>query len=190
MKMFKYKPSILCGIIGIFVLLFSCNRDVPKTNHSKKVDFPTRSLINANIIFKDSGRVSINLRSPLIEEYTLVDSPYTIFRKGLDLDFYQKGSEKPGFFKADWARLSDATGIYEGKGNVVIVNEKGDSLKSEQLFWNKIKKTVYTSKEVYLISSKGDSLTAKNGLQSTDDLENYTLFNNQGYMYVDDNQKF
>ncbi|TGN26831.1 LPS export ABC transporter periplasmic protein LptC [Empedobacter tilapiae] len=183
------KSSIVFGLVGIFVLLFSCKKELPPINN-KKVVFPTRTLFNANIINRDSGRISMNVRSPLIEEFTTVDSPYTIFRKGVDLDFYQKGSLKPGYFQADWARLSDATGIYEGRGNVIIVNEKGDSLKSEQLFWNKKNKTVYTSKEVYLISSEGDSLTAKNGLQATDDLETYTLFNNQGFKYVDDNQKF
>ena len=177
------------GLISISILLFSCKKELPLTN-KKKVEFPSRTLINANIINRDSGRISMNVRSPLIEEYTTVDSPYTVFRKGLDLDFYQKGQIKPGYFQADWAKLSDATGIYEGRGNVIIVNEKGDSLKSEQLFWNKKNKTVYTSKEVYLISSEGDSLTAKNGLQATDDLESYTLFNNQGFKYVEDNQKF
>ena len=185
-----FKSNIIITIIGIFILLFSCKRETPVNSKNKKVDFPSRTLINANIINRDSGRISMNIRSPLIEEYSLVASPYTVFRKGVNLDFYQPGQVKPGYFQADWAKLSDATGIYEGKGNVIIVNEKGDSLKSEQLFWDKNKKTVYTSKEVYLISSKGDSLTAKNGLESTDDLENYTLFNNKGYMYVDDNQKF
>ncbi|HBX61668.1 MAG TPA: LPS export ABC transporter periplasmic protein LptC [Flavobacteriaceae bacterium] len=183
------KSTLVFGVISVFVLLFSCKKELPPIN-KKKVEFPTRTLINANIINKDSGRISGNLRSPLIEEYTTVDSPYTIFRKGLNLDFYQKGSVKPGYFQADWAKLSDVTGLYEGRGNVIIVNEKGDSLKSEQLFWNKKNKTVYTSKEVYLISKEGDSLTAKNGLQATDDLETYTLFNNQGFKYVDDNQKF
>lgn len=183
------KSSIVFGLMSVFILLFSCKKELPPIN-KKKVEFPSRTLINANIINKDSGRISGNLRSPLIEMYETVDSPYTVFRKGLDLDFYQKGSVKPGYFQADWGRLSDVTGIYEGRGNVIIVNEKGDSLKSEQLFWNKKNKTVYTSKEVYLISSEGDSLTAKNGLQATDDLETYTLFNNQGFKYVDDNQKF
>ena len=184
------KSNIIYTIIGIFVLLFSCKREVPQLNKNKKVEFPSRTLINANIISKDSGKISMNIRSPLIEEYTLVDSPYTIFRKGINLDFYQPGKEKPVYFQANWGKLSDVTGMYEGRGNVIIVNEKGDSLKSEHIFWNKKKKTIYTSEEVYLISSNGDSLTAKNGLQATDDLENYTLFNNQGYMYVDDNQKF
>ncbi|WP_313374827.1 LPS export ABC transporter periplasmic protein LptC [Chishuiella sp.] len=178
--------SFLC----IFILLFSCNKEKPSAL-KKKVIFPNRTLINANIITKDSGRISANIHSPLIEEYTSVDSPYTIFRKGLHLNFYQAGHEKPVYFQANWGKLSDMTGIYEGRGNVIIVNEKGDSLKSEQVFWDKKRKTVYTSKIVYLISSKGDSLKASNGLQGTDDLENYTLFNNQGYMYVDDkDQKF
>ena len=184
------KSSIIITIISIFVLLFSCKREAPVLSKKKKVDFPSRTLINANIISRDSGQISMNVRSPLIEEYALIDSPYTVFRKGVNLDYYQPGKEKPSYFQADWAKLSDATGIYEGRGNVIIVNEKGDSMKSEQLFWNKKKKTIYTSKKVYLISHEGDSLTAKNGLQGTDDLENYTLFNNHGYMYVDDNQKF
>jgi len=183
-------PKLFFGYLCIFILLFSCNKENPNVI-KKKVIFPNRTLIHANIINKDSGRITANVRSPLIEEYTTVDSPYTIFRKGLNLDFFQKGQIKPGYFQANWARLSDVTGIYEGRGNVIIVNEKGDSLKSEQVFWDKKRKTVYTSKIVYLISSKGDSLKASNGLQGTDDLENYTLFNNQGYMYVDDkDQKF
>ncbi|WP_313581195.1 LPS export ABC transporter periplasmic protein LptC [Chishuiella sp.] len=182
--------NMFFGFLCIFILLFSCNKGNPNTL-KKKVVFPNRTLIHANIITKDSGRITANVHSPLIEEYTTVDSPYTVFRKGLHLNFYQKGQEKPGYFQANWARLSDATGIYEGRGNVIIVNEKGDSLKSEQIFWDKKRKTVYTSKVVYLISNKGDSLKASNGLQGTDDLENYTLFNNQGYMYVDDkDQKF
>lgn len=184
-----FKLNLIFSLMSIFILLFSCNRETPSTK-KKKVDFPTRTLVNANIINKDSGVVSWNLRSPLIEEFTTVASPYKLFKKGLSVDFYQKGKKEPGHFIADWAKLDDGTGIYEGRGNVIIVNEKGDSLKSDQLFWNKKRKTVYTSKEVYLINIKGDSLKATNGLQASDDLEHYTLFNNQGYMYVDDNQKF
>ncbi len=189
-KMKNSSVSSLIGLLCIFIALFSCDRKVPEMTKGKKTDFPNRSVIDANILFKDSGRVTMDMRSPLIEEYSLVDSPYWLFPKGVDLDFYEKGKDKPGYFQADWARLSNTTGLYEGKGNVIIVNDAGDSLKTEQLFWNKTKKLVFTSKEVYLISHSGDSLTAKNGLQASDDLQRYTLFNNKGYILVDDNQKF
>ena len=89
------KSNIIYTIIGIFVLLFSCKREVPQLNKNKKVEFPSRTLINANIISKDSGKISMNIRSPLIEEYTLVDSPYTIFRKGISgkVNFFRKKRE-------------------------------------------------------------------------------------------------
>ena len=177
-------------VLGILSILLSCDRNVPVVRKDLKTNFPNRSLIDANIIFSDSGKVTMNLRSPLIEEYSLVDSPYTIFRKGVEIDYFQEGAEKPGFFKADWGRLSDKTGIYEGRGNVIIITERGDSIKSEQIFWNKDKKQIYSTKQVELIGNDGSKITAKNGIQATDDLEEYTLFNNEGYIMMKEDQKF
>ncbi len=170
--------------------LLSCDRNAPVVRKDKKTNFPNRSLIDANIIFSDSGKVTMNLRSPLIEEYSLIDTPYTLFKKGVEIDYFQEGSKKPGFFKADWGKLSDKTGIYEGRGNVIIITEKGDSIKSEQIFWNKDKKLIYSTKQVELIGNDGSKITAKNGIQATDDLEEYTLFNNEGYILMKEDQKF
>lgn len=177
-------------VLPLIVVLFSCERKSTTTTQGMKKNFPNRSLIHANIVFRDSGRVTLNLRAPLIEEYSLIDSPYTIFSKGIEIDFYEKGAEKPGFFKADWGKLSDATGIYEGRGNVIIISENGDSVKTDQLFWDKNRKLIYTTKQVELIGKDGSRITARNGLESSDDLEEYTLFNNEGYWLMDDNKKF
>ncbi|RLZ10465.1 LPS export ABC transporter periplasmic protein LptC [Faecalibacter macacae] len=177
-------------LLPLIFALFSCDRQAPAITKGKKTNFPNRSLIDANIIFKDSGKVTMNLRSPLIEEYSLIDSPYTIFKKGLELDFFEKGKEKPGFFKADWGRLSDKTGIYEGRGNVIIITDEGDSVKSEQLFWDKNRKLIYSTKQVELIGKDGSRVTAKNGIEASDDLETYTLFNNEGYILMGEDQKF
>ena len=177
----------LCLILST---LLSCDRKVPEVRKDKKTNFPNRSLIDANIIFSDSGKVTMKLRSPLIEEYSLIDTPYTIFNKGVEIDFFQDGSEKPGFFKADWGKFSNATGIYEGKGNVIIITEKGDTVKSDQIFWNKNKKLIYSTQQVELIGNDGSRINAKNGIQATDDLEEYTLFNNEGYIYMKEEQKF
>ena len=182
--------TLLVILVVLFFSIISCERQAPVVRKDMKTNFPNRSLIDANIIFRDSGRVTMNLRSPLIEEYSLIDTPYTIFKKGVEVDFYENGSEKPGKFKADWGKLSDKSGIYEGRGNVVIVTENGDSIKSEQLFWNKNKKQIYTTKLVELTGKDGSKITAKNGIQATDDLEEYTLFNNEGYIMMKEEQKF
>ena len=177
-------------ILPFLVALFSCERSAPPVTKGMKKNFPNRSLIDANIIFKDSGVVTMNLRAPLIEEYSLIDSPYTLFRKGLEVDFFEKGAEKPGFFKADWATLSEKTGIYEGKGNVIVISEAGDTVKSDQLFLDKNRKLIYTTKEVELTGKDGSKITARNGIEASDDLEKYTLFNNEGYILMNEDQKF
>jgi len=185
----KYNWRNLFLVCVILSTLLSCDRNAPIVKEEMKKNFPNRSLIDANIIFNDSGRVTMNLRSPLIEEYSLIDSPYTIFRKGVEIDYFQDGSDKPGFFKANWGRFSDKTGIYEGRGNVIIITEKGDSVKSEQIFWDKNRKLIYSTQQVELIGNDGSKITAKNGMQATDDLEEYTLFNNEGYIYMKEDQK-
>ena len=51
-------------LLPLIFALFSCDRQAPAITKGKKTNFPNRSLIDANIIFKDSGKVTMNLRSP------------------------------------------------------------------------------------------------------------------------------
>ena len=170
-----------------FVLvLFACTQTEDVDLSKRKKEFPSRSLVNANVIFKDSGFLKINLRSPLIEEYAMIDTPYTKFPKGLEMDFYNKNLDSPGYLRANWALMNELKGWYEGRGDVIVINEKGDTLKTQKLFWNKKKRRIFTQDTVYIISKDGDSLQANNGLEAKDDLSEYMLFNNQGIKYIED----
>lgn len=189
LEAFKNIIKFIFLLLIILPILFSCEKTAPVVRKDMKTNFPNRSLIDANIIFNDSGRVTMNLRSPLIEEYSLIDTPYTIFKKGLEIDYFQDGAIKPGFFKSDWGKFSEKTGIYEGRGNVIIITEKGDTVKSEQIFLDRNRKIIYSTQLVELIGNDGSRITAKNGIQATDDLEEYTLFNNEGYILMKEDQK-
>lgn len=170
----------------LMLLVMSCQSVEEINLNQEKKEFPDRTLINAHILYKDSGRIVLDLRSPLIEEYSLVDTPYTNFTKGLELNFYQKKSDSPGYLRANWATMSELKGWYEGRGDVLVVNEKGDSLKTQKLFWNKKTRKIFTKDTVLIISITGDTLQANNGLEATDDLNEYTLFNNQGTKYIEE----
>lgn len=173
--------------IPVFMLLAVGCQNIEEIDlNQEKKEFPDRTLINAHILYKDSGRIVLDLRSPLIEEYSLVDTPYTNFTKGLELNFYQKNSDSPGYLRANWATMSELKGWYEGRGDVLVINEKGDSLKTQKLFWNKKTRKILTQDTVLIISITGDTLQANNGLEATDDLKEYTLFNNQGAKYIEE----
>lgn len=177
---------LLLGLISFFIL--NCSKEPTINLDRQKSDFPTRSLINAHVIYKDSGKIVLDLKSPLIEEYSMIDTPYTKYPKGLKMNFYNKSIDSPGFLKANWAMMNEMKGWYEGRGDVVVINEKGDTLKTEKLFWNKIKRQIFTQDTVYIISKTGDSLQANNGLEAKDDLSTYTLYNNQGTKYYEEKE--
>ncbi len=172
--------------VYIIALVFGCTRPEEVDLSKQKKDFPSRTLINAEVSFKDSGFLKINLRSPLIEEYAMIDSPYTQFPKGLEMNYYNKSLDSPGYLRANWAVMNEMKGWYEGRGDVVVISESGDTLKTQKLFWNKVKRQVFTRDTVYIISKEGDSLQANNGLEAKDDLTEYMLFNNQGTKFYEE----
>lgn len=175
--------------VYFFLSVFACNQAENLDLSTRNEEVPSRTLINAHVIFKDSGFLKIDLRSPLIEEFAMTDSPYTKFPKGLEMDFYNKSIDSPGYLRANWAVMNDMKGWYEGRGDVLVINEKGDTLKTQKLFWNKNKRRVFTQDTVYIISKTGDSLQANNGLEAKDDLSEYSLFNNRG-MKLYEEEKF
>lgn len=183
MKLFRRKRMLP---FYLAILLFGCTQLEDVDMSEQKRDFPSRTLKNAHIIFKDSGFVKIDLRSPLIEEYALIDSPFTEFRKGLELNYYTTNIDSPGYLRANWAIMKEITQWYEGRGDVKIISEKGDTLKTQKIFWNKRERRVFTNDTVYIISKSGDSLQANNGLNAKDDLSEYSLFNNQGVKFYDE----
>lgn len=170
----RWIPFFLLGII------IACNQLEEVDMTSRRTEFPSRTFNNAKIIFKDSGFIKIHLKSKLIEEYGMIDTPYTEFRQGLELKYFTKSIDSPGYLRADWAKFSDMKAWYEGRGNVVLINEVGDTLKTETLFWDRNLRKVFTNDTVYIISKLGDSLQSNNGLEAKDDLSEYTLYNNQG----------
>ena len=170
----RWIPFFLLGII------IACNQLEEVDMTSRRTEFPSRTFNNAKIIFKDSGFIKIHLKSKLIEEYGMIDTPYTEFRQGLELKYFTKSIDSPGYLRADWARFSVMAAWYGGRGNVVLINEVGDTLKTETLFWDRNLRKVFTNDTVYIISKLGDSLQSNNGLEAKDDLSEYTLYNNQG----------
>lgn len=179
-----YRKRMLPFYLLVFIL--GCTQIEDVDTSEQKRDFPSRTLINAHIVYKDSGFVKINLRSPLIEEYAFIDSAYTQFPKGLEMNFYTNNIDSPGYLRANWAIMYELKEWYEGRGDVKIISEKGDTLKTQKLFWNKKERRVFTPDTVFIISKSGDSLQANNGLEAKDDLSEYTLFNNQGVKFYEE----
>ena len=175
--------------LGAALVFYACEESKTEGLGEINRNFADRTTINADVFYKDSGIVKLHLKAPIIEEYTLIDSPYTVMRKGLNLTFWSSGSNKPNYLRADWAKLDDLKGFYEGRGNIVMINNDGDTLRTQQIFWNKQNREIYTRDTVIIARLDGTKITSDYGMEGSEDFKEFTFFQNHGIINAERKNK-
>jgi len=128
-------------------MFFSC------TNNTKAVrdlladkNKPIGIAVNANHKYKDSGRITNRLITPLLHDFSnRKQHPYNEFPKGIKIVTIDKTGVDSTTITGNYAISYKKTAISEIKGNVVILNHT-DKLKLEtnQLFWDQKEKYFFT----------------------------------------------
>ncbi|MCE3076356.1 LPS export ABC transporter periplasmic protein LptC [Chryseobacterium gwangjuense] len=166
---------------AIFFIMTSCEEDLTKGNNSKNKNFPSQIINNANIIQRDSGFVTLKAKAPIIEKYELIDSPYIVARKGINIEFFDKKKPKtPGKITAKYARIFEYKKFYEAKGNVRITTNEGQRFAMQSIYWDQKKNRIYTRDTVFVTMEDGSTLIGANGMTAKDDFSEYTFFKSSG----------
>lgn len=177
------KNKNIAALLGcaIFFALTSCDEDLAKINKNKNTNFPSQIINNANIVQRDSGMIKLRATAPLIEKYEYIDSPYIVARKGINILFYDKKKpDAPGKISAKYAKFNEKKKFYEAKGNVKIISNENQMFAMQSVYWDQVKKTIYTTDTVYVTDKDGSTLVGANGMIAKDDFSEYTFYNNSG----------
>lgn len=178
----RYK-NCAAALLGcaVFFASVSCEEDLAAKNAKKKVNFPDQIIYNGNIIRRDSGFVNLRMKAPLIEKYSLIDSPYVEAKKGFYLEYFDKKKPKiPGKIWAKYARYNILKDFYVAKGNVKILTNEQQTFATQTIFWDKKNRKMYTRDTVYVTDKDGSTLVGANGMVAKDDFSEYTFYNNSG----------
>ena len=166
---------------AIFFALISCDEDLAKINKNRNSNFPSQVINNANIVQRDSGMIKLRATAALIEKYEYIDSPYIVARKGINILFYDKKKPNtPGKISAKYAKFNEKKKFYEAKGNVKITSNENQMFAMQSVYWDQVKKTIYTTDTVYVTDKDGSTLVGANGMRAKDDFSEYTFYNNSG----------
>lgn len=178
----QYKKNIACLFsCAIFFITTSCEEDLTKGAGRQSKNFPSQIINNANIIQRDSGFVTMRAKAPIIEKYELIDSPYTVAKKGIDIQFFDKKKPKvPGTIKAKYAKFYDYKQFYEARGNVRITTNENQRFAMQSVFWDQRKKRIYTKDTVYVTMEDGSTLIGAHGMTAKDDFSEYVFYQNSG----------
>jgi LPS export ABC transporter protein LptC len=155
----------------ITVVLFSCANNTQKArDFLADKNLPVGKTKNAYHVYKDSGRVTSKLITPLMLDFSnRKEHPYNEFPSGIKIiNFENKGLDSVTII-GDYGLSYAKTSVSEIKGNVVVINHTDQSrLETEQLFWDQ--KTKYFVSEVAFKLTKENDTIYGVGFESKDDL--------------------
>lgn len=178
--------SFIALLIAAFTII-SCESNKPEEIKAvtNLQDIPALILTNLETVVNDSGIVKYKFIAPELYQYDKKQQPYIDFPKGLTVIIYTNTGDIDAKIQSKWAKYLVKEKLWELKNDVVAVNQKGDILNTEQLFWNEIKESVYS--ELYTkITTKTQILTGI-GFESNQTLTKYTFHKPQGIFEIENN---
>ncbi len=152
----KYKIVQVVTVFAV-TLFFGCEsnfKDVQKINFSEFV--PNGDADQENLKYTDSGRITAILISPKMLDYSSVAFPFTEFPKGIDVTLYEKTGKRT-FIKSDYAVSYALTNIIDLQGNVKITSQEGQTLETQQLYYDQKNDWFFTEKNFKFTDPKGVS---------------------------------
>jgi len=155
---------LISAIIIITLILFSCENKIDSIKKSDFLSYPAVTAKNFETIFTDSGKLQLIMRAPLMEQYNSGELPYTEFRFGLKTIFYDGKPSPVASTTSKYARYNKPNNLWELKDSVVVINEGGDKLETEVLYWDQGKNLIYTDRFVKITNE--DQIVMGTGFES------------------------
>lgn len=173
-------------LLGI-AMLFSCENKMSEIDKLTSSEINTdNNITNLDMIYTDSGIVKLRLKAPIAIIHDEKDEPYKEFPVGLEVFFFKdRDTVVENYLRANYGINYEKKDITEVRGDVVVVNEKGDTLKTEKLFWDSKKKLIF-SEELVRIIQKDQVIIGEDGFEADESFSYYSIKNSSGDISVDD----
>jgi len=179
----RIKLGLLAIALGC--LAASCENDIEKIKKlSTAEDLPAISAEGYEVLVTDSTVVRQKLQTPEMIMHENEKEPYTEFPRGVIITQYDNRMNTTSFITAQYAKYFKSDKRWEAKNNVVAINQKGDTLKTEYLVWDEKKAKIYSDQFVKIIR-KDNQVTTGTSFESNQDFSEYVIKNLKGDFYVD-----
>ena len=143
---------MFCRLLPLFFAacfcLIGCKSDIDELKAVKlQRKITVEKTIEAEMIYSDSAKVKAKLNAPILLN-NKTDSPYYEMPKGMQVVFFDDALKQSSKVTSDYAITKDNQKIMELRNNVVAVNNKGETFKSEELIWDQNKRIFFSNKVV------------------------------------------
>ncbi len=185
---FRTTYSIITAVlVAGTALLSSCDKKEANVKDMIIKELPTLSSRNVETMYSDSGKVTMLVRTPLIQQFSTKENPYTLFPEGLTVLFYDRTDVPQASITSKYARYTEKDDVWELRDSVVAVSNKGEVLETELLFWSQPRDRIWSDRFVRF--THNDQIVMGTGFESDSRFSNWTIKNVTGTIYIRDEQE-
>jgi LPS export ABC transporter protein LptC len=174
----KKNLTITAAFLMSCFFIYSC------VNDPKEIEDMTRQNImideGKNIVsyLSQKGELKAKLTAPIMNRYATnkTDTVYFEFPNSLHADFYDSTGKRESWLDSKHGKYFQTLNKVYLWDSVVVINVRGDTLKSPDLWWDQGTKMFYTDKLAYYFAPD-KRITAGQGIEATQDLSHVTFKN-------------
>jgi len=156
------------------VIIFGCSEDKlqpPVLQTLNEAEMPTQESRSDKILFSDNGKLKAILYANHMKMYdrkreTLLDT--------MRIEFFNDKQQRTTVLTAMRGRFDGQTNNMYAMDSVVVKNDSGTVLKSEELMWRNRDRKIVTEKFVTIVSPK--EKIQGYGLVADQNLDNYVIY--------------
>lgn len=184
LKTLNITAAFLAAVM--FVLFPACSGKDKKLAEAiaENDTLPSMKSLGVTTLISDSGITRYKI---VAEEWLIYDKknpPYWAFEKGVYLEKFDTLFRIDASIKADTAYYHEKKKLWELKGHVQILSQRGDKFQTDLLFWDEKKEKVYSDKFIQI--EQEDKVIKGYGFESNQDLTEYEIKNTTGVFTVED----
>lgn len=127
---------------------------------------------DVEIVYSESGNIKARIIAPSMTRKAGED-PHTEFPDGLTVYNYDENMELDSKLTANYGIMRDAKDEIMVRDDVVLVNDEGEKLNSEELIWDKKAKRIHSDKFVKITTP--DEIIVGTGFEADEDFSEYTI---------------
>ena len=184
-KLFR---SGLLTLVIISLSLAGCENSMEKIKTiTKSPTYPSISRVNTEIFYSDSSRIKMRVWANKMEYYEYVKEPYYNFPEGILVYNYDTAMNIQSEISAHEAIFYQKKFLWIARNDVVVKNNKGEQLNTEELFWDQNTHKIYSEKFTRIQTTDGITI-GENGFDANQDFTWWRIKSGRGNFIMKDEQ--
>jgi LPS export ABC transporter protein LptC len=169
--------------VGVFLLVSCANKQEDLQKFAADAADRHETGREVTLIYSDSAIVKARIYAPLMIRKA-GEKPETEMPDGIKALFFDADGQANSTLTANRAIQYPNEGIMEAHGNVVVVNEEGDTLYTEKLVWYEKEERISSDQYVRIV--RPDEIIFGDGLESNQNFTRYRILNIRGTIALND----